>query len=263
MENSFNVIGVIPARYASKRLPAKLLRSICGKTLLQWTWENASSARALDKLIIACDHPEVEAAAKGFGAEVVVTSPEHPSGTDRIAEAVVGIEAKIIINIQADEPLINPSVINSLAYDMLDNPDLSIATAKKKIDREDEINNCHVVKIVCDRNGFALYFSRSPIPCYRQDNKPIDRFPYVVNEPVGEQVYYKHLGIYAYTKDFLYTFRNLPHSYLEQAEKLEQLRIIEAGHKMKVIETNFDSSGVDTEADLLGVEKILSERNCG
>jgi 3-deoxy-manno-octulosonate cytidylyltransferase (CMP-KDO synthetase) len=236
MKANANVIGVIPARYNSQRLPYKLLRLAGGKTLLQWTWENACRAHMLDELIIACDHSEIEEAAKGFGANVVLTSPQHKSGTDRIAEAVRDREAKVVINIQADEPLVNASIIDRLAQEILYNDDIVMASVKKRIEDEGEINSSNVVKVICDRDGFALYFSRRPLPYYRDRG--------------SHKVYYKHLGIYAYTKDFLFTFKNLPQSYLEDAEKLEQLRALEAGHKIKILETQFDSCGVDTEDDL-------------
>jgi len=245
MKANINVLGVIPARYASTRLSFKVLRPIKGKPLLQWTWENASAVRSLDRLIIACDNPEIKKVAEGFGAEVVMTSSDHCSGTDRIAEAARDIDAKIIINIQADEPLMHPSVIDDLAQTMLTDSDLVMTTVRKKIDKDYEIDNPNVVKVICDKDGFAIYFSRSSIPYYRS---------------LDEKKYYKHLGIYAYTKDFLYTFKNLPSSYLEKAEKLEQLRAIEAGYKIKVIETTFDSQGVDTEDDLYKVEEIISQR---
>jgi len=246
MEAKLNVIGVMPARYESTRLSHKLLRTICGKSLLQWTWENASATHSLDRLIIACDHLEIKKEAEKFGAEVILTSPEHCSGTDRIAEAIRDIDAKIVINIQADEPLIHHSVIDRLAQEMLSNDELVMATAKKRIDQENEINKPSVVKVVTTREDFAIYFSRFPIPFYRDEG--------------SQPLYYKHLGIYTYTKDFLYTFKNLPESSLEGAEKLEQLRALEAGYKIKVIETQFDSCGVDTEEDLLQAERLLAER---
>jgi len=241
-----DVVGVIPARYASKRLPFKLLRKILNKPLIQWTWENAKKARLLDKLIIACDDVSIEKVAKEFGADVVITSVMHSSGTDRIAEVVRDMDVKIIINIQADEPLVNPIIIDTLAEEMLSNPKLNMATIRKKITDIEDINNPNIVKVICDKDGFAIYFSRFPIPFYR--------------EKIENMIYYKHLGIYAYTKDFLFTFKNLPFSYLEDAEKLEQLRAIEAGYKIKVIETSFDSIGVDTEEDLKKVENILRKK---
>lgn len=241
-----NVIGVIPARYLSSRLPFKLLRKLDGKPLLQWTWERASKATLLDRLIIACDDPKIESAAKDFGAEVVRTSAQHLCGSDRIAEAVRDIDVRVVVNIQADEPFIHPSTIDSLVQEMDNTASLVMVTPKKRIDDDTEINSPNVVKVVCDKDDFALYFSRFPLPYYRESDIA--------------KVYYKHLGIYSYTKDFLYTFKNLPHSYLEKAEKLEQLRVLEAGYKIKVVETQFDSCGIDTEEDFKKVERILSEK---
>ncbi|MCM8774185.1 MAG: 3-deoxy-manno-octulosonate cytidylyltransferase [Candidatus Omnitrophica bacterium] len=240
-----NVIGVIPARLKSTRLPNKLIRKILGKPIIQWTWERAKESTLLDRLVIACDSQEIESIAKGFGAEVIFTSPEHISGTDRIAEVVREIDVKIVINIQGDEPLIHPSVIDELASCMLQDKTLVMVTVKKRIENDEEISDPNVVKVVTDKNNFALYFSRFPIPYNRERRE--------------EMRYYKHIGIYAYTKDFLYTFKNLPKSYLEEREKLEQLRALEAGYKIKVIETNFDSYGIDVEEDLEKVEKILGK----
>jgi 3-deoxy-manno-octulosonate cytidylyltransferase (CMP-KDO synthetase) len=241
-----NIIGVIPARYHSTRLPFKLIRKIGGKTILQWVWEAASRAHSLDHLIIACDDVKIKEVALEFGAEVMMTSPKHNSGTDRIAEAVRDIDAKIVINIQADEPFLHYSLVDSLAQEMLGNDGLVMATAKKKIEDNSQIDNPSIVKVVCDRNNYALYFSRFPIPYLRD------------KDIAG--AYYKHIGIYAYTKDFLFMFKNLPHSELEAAEKLEQLRVLEAGYKIRVIETKFDSHGVDTEADLAAAEIIMAQR---
>jgi 3-deoxy-manno-octulosonate cytidylyltransferase (CMP-KDO synthetase) len=253
MKKEIDVIGVIPARYASTRLPVKLLQNLCGKSILRWTWESASGARLLDKLIIACDHPEIEKEARKIGAEAVITSDKHTSGTDRIAEAIRDIDAKLVINIQADEPLIHPSVIDSLVQEMLAAKDLPMATVKKKIEEKSQINNPNIVKVICDKLDFAIYFSRLPIP-YRRDKNKNDNFETFTG------TYYKHLGIYAYSKDFLYTFKNLPVSQLEKAEKLEQLRALEAGYKIKVIETHFDSFGIDTSDDLYEAEKVLMQK---
>jgi 3-deoxy-manno-octulosonate cytidylyltransferase (CMP-KDO synthetase) len=246
MQNDLEVIGVIPARYQSTRLPFKLTRALCGKPLLQWVWERASQARLLDSLVIACDDARLCDLAKSFGAKVMMTSPKHSSGTDRVAEAVRDTSVKIVLNIQADEPLINPLSIDRLAEEMLSNPQLVMATLRRKIDDESDVLNPNIVKVVCDKDAFALYFSRFAIPYYRQAPQT--------------KVYYKHLGIYAYTKDFLYTFKNLPFSYLEDAEKLEQLRALEAGYKIKVVETIFNSWGVDTEEDLQKLEAMLKEK---
>ncbi|MFH1771923.1 MAG: 3-deoxy-manno-octulosonate cytidylyltransferase [Candidatus Omnitrophota bacterium] len=241
-----NVIGVIPARYESTRCAHKLVREVFGKPLIQWTWENAKCAHLLDKLIIATDSPVIAGLAKEFNTEAVLTSVEHPSGTDRIAEAVRDIEAKIVINIQADEPLVHPSVINSVAQVLLDNPQLVMATAIKKIDDPRQMRDPNVVKVIADRDGYAMYFSRFPIPYYRNSQ--------------ANKLHYKHIGVYGYTKDFLFTFKNLLPSPLEKAEKLEQLRAIEAGYKIKLTETQFESWGVDSDDDFDKIEQLLKER---
>ncbi|MCD6583810.1 MAG: 3-deoxy-manno-octulosonate cytidylyltransferase [Candidatus Omnitrophica bacterium] len=240
------VIGVIPARHYSRRLPGKLLKLLLGKPLLQWTWESAKKSSSLDRLIIACDSEEIKNVAQGFGAEVVLTSEKHTSGTDRIAEAVRDVDVNFVINIQADEPLIHYSAIDTLVEELKNNPKLVMVTLKKEINEGEEVNNPNVVKVVTDREGFALYFSRFPIP-YRRDNEVTP-------------TYYKHIGIYGYAKDFLYIFKSLPPSSLEKAEKLEQLRALEAGYRIKVVTTQFDSWGVDTEEDFKKVEWILTQR---
>jgi 3-deoxy-manno-octulosonate cytidylyltransferase (CMP-KDO synthetase) len=241
-----DAIGVIPARFHSKRLPFKLLKPLLGKPLIQWTWENAKRTHSLDSVIIACDDAEIKRVAEGFGAQVVLTSRDHTSGTDRIAEAVRDIDVDFIINIQADEPLIHPSTIDMLVEEIKHDSNLLMVTVKKRIEDLTQIDDPSIVKVVTDKDGFALYFSRFPIPYNREQAQGVE--------------YYKHIGIYAYTKDFLYTFKNLPPSCLEQAEKLEQLRALEAGYKIKVILTQFDSWGVDTEEDFRRVESILAQR---
>lgn len=239
-------VGIIPARLHSKRLEKKLLRRLLGRSVLEWTWRASKAATKLEDLIIACDSEEIEEEAKKFGAKVVLTSMQHISGTDRICEAAVNIEAEIIVNIQADEPLMHPTVINSLVDVMQNNKDIQMATAVKEIADEEEIEDPNIVKVIGDKDDFALYFSRAKIPYLRdKDKKP---------------TYFKHLGIYAYTKDFLYIFKNLPPSRLEQIEKLEQLRALENGFKIKTILTSFDSWGIDREEDLAKVERILVEK---
>ena len=163
-----DIIGVIPARLESSRLPHKLTRIIHKKPLIQWTWERAKSAHLLDELVIACDSPEIKKISEDFGADVVLTSPEHISGTDRVAEVVRDIDVKIIINIQADEPLIHSSTIDSIATCMLNDAGISMATVIKRIDDEEEINNFNVVKVITDKDRFAVYFSRLPLPFFRE-----------------------------------------------------------------------------------------------
>lgn len=239
------VVGVIPARYNSRRLSHKLLRKIAGKYLLQRTWERASLAKKLDKLIIACDNIKIERKAKSWGAEVVLTSPHHTSGTDRIAEVARNIKAKIIINIQADEPFISPHLIDKLASLMLEEKNIAVSTAKTKIKDENELHNPNIVKVVCDKNNFALYFSRYPIPYIRQKMR---------------LRHYRHIGIYAYKREVLEYFVKLQPPELERSEKLEQLRLLYYGYKIKVIETNSFSLGIDTEEDLKKAELLLQQK---
>ena len=242
-------IGVIPARYDSSRFEGKVLADILGKPMLQHVWERAKQAMSLDEVIIACDDERVREAALGFGAKVIMTSRDHTSGTDRIVEVVNPIDVKVVVNIQADEPLIHPLMIDSLADILLKDNSLTMATLMKRIEEPRDINDPHVVKVVVDKNNFALYFSRSPIP-YRS-----------LDSEIKKPVYFKHIGIYGYTKDFLFTYKNLPASNLEKIEKLEQLRVLEEGFKIKVIETKFDTVGVDTPQDLEKVKEILRQEN--
>ncbi len=240
-----DVIGVIPARYASTRFEGKVLADICGKPMIQHVWERAKAARVLDEVLIACDDERIIAAAKKFGAQAVMTSKDHPSGTDRIIEAVGFMEVGVVINIQADEPLINPAVITSVARALIDDKKVSMATAVKRISADTEIHDPNVVKVVVDKNDYALYFSRAAIPFHRDA------------AAVQAGAYFKHVGLYGYTKDFLFVYKNLPVSRLEKAERLEQLRVLEAGYRIKVVETKFDTVGVDTPEDLEKVTQII------
>lgn len=239
-----DVIGVIPARYSSTRFAAKVLADIMGKPMLQRVWERAKQSRMLDDLIIACDNEIIIKAAEKFGAKAVMTSKEHACGTDRISEVVNPLDVKIIINIQADEPLVHPMMIDSVARALLEDKVLNMATLMKKIDDVRQITDPNVVKVVVDKNNFALYFSRAPIPFLAQ------------NAPIEQVNYYKHIGLYGYTKDFLFTYKNLPVSNLEKTEKLEQLRVLSEGFKIKVIETPYDTVGVDTPEDL---ERVIEQ----
>lgn len=242
-------IGVIPARFASKRFEGKVLAQIKGKPMIQHVWERAAEAKLLDEILIACDDERVYKLAQSFGAQAVLTPPELISGTDRIAEAVADLDVDVIVNIQGDEPLIDPQVIDALA-DVLLKDELSVmATVVKVITDPADLNNPNVVKAVLDDEGNALYFSRSAIPFNR------DKLPF------AETKYYKHLGIYAYTKDFLMIYRDLPKSYLEEVEHLEQLRVLEAGYKIRTVETDYETIGVDTPEDLIRVEKYLENNS--
>lgn len=242
-----DVIGVIPARYSSTRFAGKVLADISGKPMLEHVWERAKKSLLLDDLIIACDEEKVAERAREFGAKVIMTSKGHTCGTDRIAEVVNPLDVKVIINIQADEPLIHPTMIDSVAQALLGNKSISMATLMKKIEALDLINDPNVVKVVVDKNNFALYFSRQAIPFK------------AVNSEVDSPSYYKHIGLYGYTKDFLFIYKNLAPSNLERIEKLEQLRVLEEGYRIKVIETKYDTIGVDTPEDLAKVEEYLKK----
>lgn len=240
------IIGVIPARWASTRFEGKILARLVDRPLIQHVWERAVDARELFRVIIACDIVPVADVCRSFGAEVVMTRPDHPSGTDRIAEAVRDIDADIVVNIQGDEPLIDPGVIDELAKALV-NDDAPMATVVKKITDEADLTNPNVVKAVFAKNRRALYFSRSPIP-YNRDNAPF-----------GSQAVFKHLGLYAYRREFLMKLTSMPVSPLESAEKLEQLRVLEAGYPIKVIETDKETIGVDTREDLAKVASVLGD----
>lgn len=238
-------IGVIPARWGSTRFEGKILADINGKPMIEHVWQRSRRSRLLKEVIIACDDDRILKAAKTFGAKAVLTSKDHTSGTDRVAQAVADVSADIIVNIQGDEPLIHHSVIDGLVTALSKDPDCLMATAIKLIRAKDELENPNVVKVVVDARDNALYFSRSVIPCDR------DR------TGVRKIRYYKHLGIYAYRKSFLLKFKDMPRSRLEQAEQLEQLRALEAGVKIKTVLTDIETIGVDTPQDLARVEKFL------
>jgi 3-deoxy-manno-octulosonate cytidylyltransferase (CMP-KDO synthetase) len=240
-------IGVIPARFASTRFPGKVLALIGGKPMIQRVWEQAKKCRELSELLIACDDQKVFQAAQGFGAKAVMTSPDHPSGSDRIAQAVGGLDFEIVVNIQGDEPFIESQVIDDLAAALKRDAKASVATAIKQIKDDADLNNPNVVKVVIDQNAYALYFSRSPIPYNRNAKRP------------AGLKYFKHLGLYAYRKEFLMDYKDWPKSILETAEQLEQLRILEAGHKIKTIETTHESLAVDTPEDLAKIEKLVKK----
>ncbi len=236
------IVGVIPARLGSTRFPEKVLRLIAGKPMIQHVWDRALAAKSLSDLIVACDDVRVRDCVQGFGGKAVLTRADHPNGTSRIGEIAQAVQADIFINIQGDEPLMNPANIDALAAVFNQAPGLQSATlAVPKTDHEG-YRNPNVVKAVCDAEGYALYFSRAMVP-YDRDGAGI--------------AYLKHLGIYAYRRDFLLEFIRWDAGKLEQIEKLEQLRILERGVKMRVVLTDSDSPGVDTPEDLANVQRIL------
>lgn len=239
------VICVIPARYASTRLPGKPLSMICGKPMIQRVYEQACKAEVPGEVVVATDHELVFNAVKAFGGNVLMTSPDHPSGTDRLAEVALNYpDVDVIVNVQGDEPMIPPEVIDDLANAFEDDENLSMATLKVEMQSED-YDNPAAVKVVTDLNGYALYFSRSQIP-------------YPRNMPADYKVF-KHVGIYAYRRDFLLKYAALTPTPLERAESLEQLRALENGYKIKVLESDFQGVGVDTPEDLARVNEIFAK----
>ena len=230
------IIVVIPARYGSSRFAGKVLARETGKYLVQHTYERALCAKSVDQALIATDDQRVKDASAEFGGDCVMTSVAHQSGTDRIAEAVADIDADIIVNLQADEPEIDPSYIDRVAGLLVDNSDASMATLLAPFETADDVSNPNIVKCITDLTGRAIYFSRSAIPYDRNAGG------------VGEVGCFKrHLGIYAYRKDFLMEYTSLKPSFLEQREKLEQLRAIENGYTILTGMVDKAWDGVDTE----------------
>ncbi len=239
------VLCVIPARYASTRLPGKPLSMICGKPMIQRVYERACQATTPSEVVVATDNELVEKAVLGFGGKAMMTSPHHPSGTDRVAEVALNYpDVDGIVNVQGDEPMIPPEVIDRLANAFVDDENLDMATLKVEMPEED-YNNPAAVKVVTDLNGYALYFSRSLMP-------------YPRNKPEGYKVF-KHVGIYAYRRNFLLKYAALTPTPLEKAESLEQLRALENGYKIKVLESDFKGIGVDTPEDLAAVNELIAK----
>ena len=234
-------IAVIPARLQSTRLPRKILREIAGKPMLARVYEAARACRQLDNVIVATDAEEIMAVCKGHGWRAEMTSSQHRSGTDRVHEVAEKIAADVYVNVQGDEPLARPEHIDALLAPMKD-PKVMVSTVKTPCASED-VNNPNAVKVVTDKDGWALYFSRATIPFDRDGSHGVQ--------------YFKHLGFYAYRKSALDLFCRLPESQLERSERLEQLRFLDNGIPIYVAETPFDTIGVDTEEDLRRVEEIL------
>jgi 3-deoxy-manno-octulosonate cytidylyltransferase (CMP-KDO synthetase) len=243
-----HVVGIIPARYASKRLPGKPLALIRGRPMIQHVFERAIKAKALRRLVVATDDSRIRETASSFGAEVLMTSPDHQSGTDRIAEAARQLSLPpeaVVVNIQGDEPLLQPAVVDQLVETLLGATDVPMATVVNSGFGRTDFHDPGVVKAVFDASGRALYFSRAPIPHPREATQPL--------------TYYKHIGLYAFRNSFLQHFTKLPPGALEQIEKLEQLRAIEHGFPILVVSTPYDSVSVDTPLDLMKVEEMLED----
>jgi 3-deoxy-manno-octulosonate cytidylyltransferase (CMP-KDO synthetase) len=242
------VVGIIPARWGSTRFPGKALHGIAGKPLIRHVWDRCVEADCFDQIVIATDDMRIAEVGFNFGAEVALTAADHPSGTDRVAEVARKLKkATIILNIQGDEPLVDPLLLQRLAKKLTDNRNLPIVTAATPISLEDALSE-HNVKVVMDRLGNALYFSRCPIPFHRGTN--------------GVKTY-KHLGIYGFRRKALLTFVRMSPGALEQAEQLEQLRALENGLKIRVVVSETNSIGVDTPDDATEVERLILSRRSG
>jgi 3-deoxy-manno-octulosonate cytidylyltransferase (CMP-KDO synthetase) len=238
------VAVVIPARYGATRLPGKPLAEIDGRPMIWYVWDSARRAELPSRVVVATDDERIATVVRGFGGEAVLTSPECASGTDRVAEAARGMDEAILINLQGDEPLMHPSVLDAVAAPLVADPGVLMSTAALPQEDAGDYVRASVVKVVVDARGDALYFSRAPIPHYRD---------------TGSGRYRKHLGIYGYRRDFLFRVASLPPSPLEEAERLEQLRVLQAGYRIRVVDVSYDSVGVDTPEDL----EVVEERLCG
>lgn len=242
------VLGIIPARYGSSRLEGKPLKDICGKPMIQHVYERVQQSCLLNEIIVATDDERIVTAVNNFGGKAKMTSIEHKNGTDRIAEVAKNIEADIVVNIQGDEPLIDARMIDEAIQPMLDDKDLKACTLCRPILSDEDVHSPHVVKTLFDLNGNALLFSRAPIPY-----------------PRNRELYkaYEHIGVYVYRKDFLMQYIKMPQTPLEITESLEQLRILENGIRMKVVEVTIPYEGlsVDTQEDLDRVREIIKQRS--
>ena len=241
-----NIIVFIPSRYDSTRFPGKPLAPLAGEPMIRHVCRCAASCPDISEVYVTTDDERIFQCVDNFGGKAIMTAKEHPSGTDRIAEAVQKLdlsEDDIIVNIQGDQPVFKPEIISEMIAPLIKEGDIPMATLKYRITDRNEIENTNIVKVVTDSDGFALYFSRYPIPFYR--------------DPGSSMGHYKHLGLYAYRRGFLAEFSRLPIGRLEAAEKLEQLRALEHGFMIKVLETASDSVEVDTPADIKRVEDLI------
>ncbi len=249
------IIAIIPARYGSTRFPGKALVLIREKPMIQWVYERTRCSRLAGRVIVATDDERIMEAVSSFGGEAMLTSRAHPTGTDRIAEVASKLDCDIVVNVQGDEPLIHPEMIDEAVDPLVRNPSIPMGTLCRKIDNPGEVFDPNVVKVVFDNNGFALYFSRAPIPWNRDQWAGKQGF----SEMKLDGNVYKHIGLYAFRRDFLLQYARLPQTALEAVEKLEQLRALEHGHRIKVSVTQHESFGVDIPDDLGKILQRLEE----
>jgi 3-deoxy-manno-octulosonate cytidylyltransferase (CMP-KDO synthetase) len=244
------VVAIIPARYASTRFPGKPLALIGGKPMIQHVYENTARTPGLDRVIVATDDERILTAAKSFGAEAMLTSTRHASGTDRLAEVARKIKAEWIVNVQGDLPFVSPKTILGAVKSLRQNRSIPMGTVRTPIFEQSEWLNPNVVKVVTDKKGFALYFSRAPIPHLRDDD-------HRARAADGKILGHRHVGIYVYRRDFLLKFARMPETALEKTEKLEQLRALSNGYRIRVADVDEPSIEIDTPEDLQKAEAYV------
>ena len=253
------IVAIIPARFASTRLPGKPLSDIHGKPMIQHVWERACRARLVERVLVATEDERVAVAVRGFGGEVVLTSPRHATGTDRLAEAAGMCDADLVVNVQGDEPMLDPRWVDEAVTPLVEDRTQAMSTLSVPIRRVEDMLSPTVVKVVTDARGEALYFSRSPIPFVRLD--PPRGLAEAAAAAVERGLARKHVGVYVYTRATLLRLAALPPSPLERAEGLEQLRALENGHRIKVTPVDYEPICVDTPEDIQKVEaSLLSPR---
>jgi 3-deoxy-manno-octulosonate cytidylyltransferase (CMP-KDO synthetase) len=253
------VVAIIPARYASSRFPGKAIADIAGKPMIQWVYERTRQANGVGRVLVATDDERIYQVVSGFGGEAVMTSPAHPTGTDRIAEVAATLDAELIVNVQGDEPLIEPSAIDAALAPFADDPTLVMSTLRCPIPTVDELFDISITKVVIDLQDFALYFSKAPVPYHRDGWGPITSMVPRLRLAGGTSpvVGWRHIGLYVYRRVFLLEFARLPQTPLERLEQLEQLRALEHGYRIKVVPTQYVSIGVDTPDDVAKVKRLL------
>jgi 3-deoxy-manno-octulosonate cytidylyltransferase (CMP-KDO synthetase) len=257
-------VVVIPARYASSRFPGKPLVPIAGRPMIQHVYERACQARLADMVLVATDDARIVAAVQAFGGRAVLTSPAHATGTDRVAEVAAQLACDIVVNVQGDEPCIAPQAIDAMIQPLRQEPAVPLSTLAHPLREVAELLSPHVVKVVVDRQGNALYFSRAPLPYDRQAWLQAPQLLAAAGAPLAVPPgCYRHLGLYAYRRDVLLHVARLPQTILEQVEQLEQLRALEHGYRWRVVQTTYESVGVDTPDDVLRVERMLASAGRG
>ncbi len=252
-------VVVIPSRYASSRFPGKPLAPIAGRPMIQHVYERSCQARLVDTVLVATDDERIATAVHAFGGQAVMTSPDHPTGTDRIAEVAAKLDCDIVVNVQGDEPCIAPEAIDAMVQPLRDDDTVPMSTLAHPIHDSEDLLTPNVNKVVVDQTGYALYFSRAPIP---YDRSAWPQSPHLLatagKTPTVPPGCFRHLGLYAYRRSFLLTLALWPQTPLEQLEQLEQLRVLEHGYRIRVVQTTYNSIGVDVPEDVARVERVLA-----